>query len=615
VHSDIYTIHVRRGTLSYDVAVTNHTQEIIRQREGWESFNFLAIDDIKEHVRDGRESPRRELLTQLTFRSRPESLRDFLVETLMNESVDDDQKIRAASWLMYFDEGKGFDWIVAKLKTPYNANTDTLLVILGSWFEQTYSLQLTRRDLAVADQIKAACRASLRHAIGNGETPDKHSHDSLVGALCTLAANFRRKDTDDFLVELLEIAQAQDGPHRDYCFHQLLLNHSSKVCNSRSFDFCKIESDQLLARRTSFSDDLHQCWHLLCKHSDLNLRTRSLQVYEGYLRNSSSPIEECRLAIESGVRFTEESQTWLRKQIRILGDKQARAAEQKHSAGPYTSDRFRRIDAATLTSAFANTKNDEVINSISKRIWRIRQSPGSPDLAGDSFEDLAFAFSAIASEPLDKRLQSALRHTTNSLVRCELRSNQNGQSLHSLFKMMHRHKFATRLDIESFEEQLHQEIRFLGKPEFDCHGHLYPDRFKFSMFEKICGVFNALEQSTIIGGSNAIICDLWTLADSTKGEFSPTAVHVGTDRITGRLECSFLWRGKRFAFQTAGKSSTLVPPINAILNSEGVDQNFAVVNGDHQTSFLDSEFDVVLFGPVNLLDALESDFGLQISIR
>ena len=112
--------------------------------------------------------------------------------------------------------------------------------------------------------------------------------------------------------------------------------------------------------------------------------------------------------------------------------------------------------------------------------------------------------------------------------------------------------------------------------------------------------------------SNFVIQDFWRLVELTDGEFDPRNFSM-KENASGTT-IGFTWRGKSFQFPFGG-SANYIPPINAILQHEGSSNGFAVLAGTQSNGWMSHGSPEVVFGPVELLDTLETEYGVEMTVR
>ncbi|QEG23191.1 hypothetical protein MFFC18_30870 [Mariniblastus fucicola] len=618
--SDDHTLHVRRGSRTFDVYVSEGRSSVQRHLKVWDGFCQLMARDVEEYVLENQTSVHLDLLITFVARCRPKAVQDFLDDTF-TQTRQPEVKQRAARWLQYLDDDRGFRWAVSELELQNTSHSVELLSIVAAWYAWHDSMMSQhetsdRRSLkltpAVASALDDAFRVAVNETPGDLDSPSPAAIDVLGDAIVGLSDS----DARDLLVDFLEQVGGRTAAKKPQVFDRLISEYSRRYCDRWLLDYCVDQAQFQIDDRRRMSESIQRCLNRLCRKSEAELKISAIESYDMLLRQlpTKAAIDAGLFAIENGVLFSHEFLRWYRQRVDSWAESKANFVAVTDQLNHRKPDRFDFVSAEILAAAYSGTQNRRITNSLTNRIW---PAPRSADKLANSpglHKDL-LAIDLISDDPPGYESLRLLSRIAIPVVQCEYTTIRNNKSTSDLFKLFHRHDFAMDLDPDEYLELLRQQIIENGELDSCCNGKLVGSRYLFSSYEKICGVFSMLNRETSINGKRSIVNDFWKLADLTDGKFQPSALRIGLNKHSSETTCSFIWRDKTFSFPVSDYSASLIPPLNAILRSEGLDECFVVVQGYPTVKLLDDNSEVVLCGPTEVFDELETEFGLFISVR
>lgn len=600
------TIYVARGNQKFKVLVSSDPARLKKLQSRWEQLADRYYSYVSEHLSVAGDPGNERRIANYIHRYQPSRIK-AIVDHCFNDS-DRNGKIVAARWMSLFNDDRGFNWIVQELEDPNCENSAAMLAVVADWFRNQERRNLKVKHLPGNSGTRAAFKELLCLVSAD---PDfvtdggiKVNFQTLVDATGGLV----EKDAKMVLRELLEESYGQYQAERMADCDRLLTEYGRRFSDQWILNQCAKQAELQLATNGCISESVEARLHRLCRNPSLDVHEDAISILVNLIQQSPNAVEMATEATEEGVVFPETFMLWFQARVDELAE--------TGTTRKTKSIRFRKIPPRTLAAAFSNTNNHQVIDSL----YSCLPDQNQTESCQGGFEDTplheyVFAIERVTGNPLDRDLLAMLHCVDLPIIQCEQCCRLNRQTTEKLLELFQEHELASGITASDYLETLRQQVVKEGRPSSECFGRLIGNRYKFSCYEKICGIFSLLEREGSICGKQRLLDDFWTLVDLTHGKFEPTAVQFWTRRHSGETWCEFIWNNKAFSFQACPHGSGLIAPLNAILRSEGVDDCFVIVKGYPTITFLEDNCENALFGPIELFEKLETRFGLCIDVR
>lgn len=611
VQSPDRKIIVRRGVLHFDVDISERSEELTRHTKAWtESVQKFDLE-IKDNVTTGFQLPHDRLAAEFMLRHQPEPTLRFLKRVLADEKTDQQKRIRATRWTLYCGNEDGLRWIISELENPHCDTPLDLLMVVGDWQQKTKQLKLLEIKLPPAETISRLFSDSFSQC-SNRSTP--LAEDDAKIDVAKLKAAFEcvgDREAKPILKTVLTNQGEQCGDLIDWALNE----YQRRFCDQWILNVCIRLAQHEIERSGRLSSTLKTNLNRICRKSTGKLQQTSINAYANLIQKASKGIELATSAIEQGVVFEDGFMDWFRNEVSLQADRDLNFAIKERQFERRKLNRFQFIEIDVLVAAFSGTNNQAVIDSLHQRNTQVGWNDGSPRSPVSTRHECAFAIEAVSGQAMDSALQqSTFGESIPPEVQCEFRTRNKQKTIADALRLFQKHGLASNTNTNDILNGLKQKIIDHGEL---CENsqRLLKDRDRFSSFEIICGLFDVANRKTFVKKQTQLQSDLWTLTDLTSGKFDPERVYFELERSSGSARCSFLLNGKRFSFRSSTNVASLIPPLNAILASEGFTENFAIIRGSSESPFLDDVAEKIIFAPAIMIDELEAEFGLRIAVR
>ncbi|MGB7342704.1 MAG: hypothetical protein WBD20_00675 [Pirellulaceae bacterium] len=587
----VETIVVRRGDEVFDVKINSDMSD---QVERWNGLRDRAAASVTLYVVTGKGY--KSYIPNFCYRYKPKEIHDSLIKAFDSAGDDIAMRKRAAMILNYFGDQNGVDWALEQIEAEKDPQRLQLLTgLFSDWFRYQTERKLVDRRFEFTPGIERMLASNLHY----------QKFDIRPWVRCI--------DGDEFQLKLQ--AWLESGDVNWQVGKTMLVEMAKRSPQQWQLDLVlsDLRAAKGEAKLTNAFYHVKEVLKPLAKASDPELKAQALAAYEQGFLKETDPLWQFNNGFDHGVPFSDalkrKLQDMIHESVKIDLESASDNRDAPLKLGLKNQIGWQRFGTDNLARVFQGTADEKVLATLRSRLVENDDKTQQP-FVGMPFKnvDELMAIEMVSGKPLSRELLGYLADTQSAVARMEYHCRMNQKTPDDVFKLFHQYGFATDLNPTIMKQRFADQVEEAGS--ISGWRELLGTPTDVGMFEVVRGVFLEKERWRRLSYER-YINSFWYLVDASGGEFDPKNFTVLEDKTLGRKMVGFTWRGKSFYFPFGGVIG-FVPPLNAILRHEGSKNGFAQVMGRPTGGFLTASTPKVAFGPVEMLEALETDFGLTI---